>query len=435
MNALFLKDLAAKTRRGQLGRIAAGKSAGGLAYGYRADPKLTGVGNVDRGDRRIEEAEAAIVQRIFRNFAEGSSPVAIAKQLNAEAVPGPEGRPWQDTTIRGHQRRGTGILRNELYIGRLVWNWMRYLKDPQTGKRVSRMNPREEWATEEVPALRIINQDLWQQVQERLTGIRERNGADNPDRPKFWERRRAQHLLTGKLFCASCGGQLSAVGRDYLACGGARRRGTCSNSASLRRSVIEQSVIAALRSNLMQPEDVREFVEAFTAEWNQLAAASNAERAHDQTRLTGIQRKIEKIVEAVMEGFKSEEMKQQLDVLSQQKAQLQTRLAAPAANVPSLHPNLAELYRNRVATLHEELTSSNGNNTAVLEALRDLIERVDFGPGQDGEPEIILTGALASMVRLGLDDSRRPGHESPDLFSSSVKVVAGARFELTTFRL
>lgn len=34
MNALFLKDLAEKTRRGQRGRIEKGRSGGGLAYGY-----------------------------------------------------------------------------------------------------------------------------------------------------------------------------------------------------------------------------------------------------------------------------------------------------------------------------------------------------------------------------------------------------------------
>jgi site-specific DNA recombinase len=33
MNALFLKDLADKTRRGLRGRVAAGKSAGGISYG------------------------------------------------------------------------------------------------------------------------------------------------------------------------------------------------------------------------------------------------------------------------------------------------------------------------------------------------------------------------------------------------------------------
>ena len=443
MNALFLKDLAEKTRRGQMGRVAAGKSAGGLCYGYKLAPKIMGGGMIERGERRIDEAEAAVVRRIFRCFAEGLSPIAIAKQLNQEGIPGPDGRPWQDTAIRGHAERATGILRNELYVGRLVWNRMRYMKDPNSGKRVSRMNPREQWVSEEVPQLRIIDQELWTQVQHRLAGIREASGANDPDRPKFWEKRRANHLLTGKLFCASCGGALSAVGRDYLACGGARKRGTCGNSASIRRSQLEGAVIEALRANLMAPDDVHDFVKEFTAEWNRLAAESNAGRAHDQTRLTTIQRKIDKIIEAVMDGFRTEEMKQQLEALSQQKAQLQARLAAPAAKAPSLHPNLAELYRNKVAALQTELATSNGSNSAVLEALRDLIERVDFGPGaEDGEPEIILTGALSAMVRLGLGDkpgismpSAAMGEADPGLFDCSVKVVAGARFELTTFRL
>ena len=48
--------------------------------------------------------------------------------------------------------RATGILRNELYIGRLVWNRLRYTKDPSTGRRVSRINPREEWIFRDVGA-------------------------------------------------------------------------------------------------------------------------------------------------------------------------------------------------------------------------------------------------------------------------------------------
>src|SRR5271154_1113452 len=42
MNALFLKDLADKTRRGLRGRVAAGKSAGGLCYGYDVVRELDG---------------------------------------------------------------------------------------------------------------------------------------------------------------------------------------------------------------------------------------------------------------------------------------------------------------------------------------------------------------------------------------------------------
>ena len=38
---------------------------------------------------------------------------------------------WGDTTIRGHVNRGTGILNNELYVGRLVWNRLRYHQGPE----------------------------------------------------------------------------------------------------------------------------------------------------------------------------------------------------------------------------------------------------------------------------------------------------------------
>src|SRR5208282_4554942 len=81
MNALFLKDLADKTRRGQRGRIELGKSGGGLCYGYRPVTKLDAKGEPIRGDRTINEDEAKIVRRIFREFAVGKSPRAIARDF------------------------------------------------------------------------------------------------------------------------------------------------------------------------------------------------------------------------------------------------------------------------------------------------------------------------------------------------------------------
>ena len=114
MNALFLKDLADKTRRGLRGRVEAGQSAGGRAFGYTVVRALDACGEPVRGKRAINASEAAVVRRIFASFNAGDSPLAIAKALNAERIPGPDGRPWRDTTIRGHALRGTGILRNEL---------------------------------------------------------------------------------------------------------------------------------------------------------------------------------------------------------------------------------------------------------------------------------------------------------------------------------
>ena len=74
-----------------------------------------GAGEPVRGERTVNEKEADVVRRVFRDFAAGVSPRAIAQRLNHEGIPGPSGRLWNDSTIRGHAKRGTGIVNNELY--------------------------------------------------------------------------------------------------------------------------------------------------------------------------------------------------------------------------------------------------------------------------------------------------------------------------------
>ena len=162
MNALFLKDLADKTRRGLSGRIEKGKSGGGLSYGYDVVKQFDAHGEPVRGDRTINQAQALIVQRIFTDYAKGQSPLAIARQLNKESIAGPSGTGWTQSTINGNRERGTGILNNELYVGSLIWNRLRYIKDPDTGKRVSRLNPEAQWLKKAVPELRIIDDNVWQ---------------------------------------------------------------------------------------------------------------------------------------------------------------------------------------------------------------------------------------------------------------------------------
>ena len=160
MNALFLEDLKIKVKRGVEGRVRKGKSGGGLAFGYRVVKQLDSRGELVRGERSVDEAEARVVRRIFEEFAAGKSPRAIAKLLNAHAVPGPNGRPWCDTMIRGHRLRGCGILHYEIYIGRLIWNRQSFIKDPTTGRRVPRCNPEAEWIVQDVPELRVVEQTL-----------------------------------------------------------------------------------------------------------------------------------------------------------------------------------------------------------------------------------------------------------------------------------
>ncbi|EME67502.1 resolvase, partial [Paramagnetospirillum caucaseum] len=86
MSALFLKDLGQKTWRGLEGRIGKSKSAGGISFGYDITRGLDEKGRTTSGERVINPVEAEIVVRIFREFAAGRSPRAIAINLNRDGI-------------------------------------------------------------------------------------------------------------------------------------------------------------------------------------------------------------------------------------------------------------------------------------------------------------------------------------------------------------
>lgn len=156
-----------RTREGMKMVAKGGRVPGGLCFGYRVIREIDADGNLVRGLRAIDAREAATVVTIFEDFSRGLTPDAIAAKLNGLAIPGPRGRVWQSTAIRGHRDRGTGILNNELYIGRLVFNRLEYRKNPATERRVSRPNSNDEHVVSEVPDLRIVSDRLWQEVKTR----------------------------------------------------------------------------------------------------------------------------------------------------------------------------------------------------------------------------------------------------------------------------
>jgi site-specific DNA recombinase len=433
MNALFLKDLADKTRRGLRGRVEQGRSGGGLCYGYQIDRSAEG----ERGVREIDEAGAAVVRRIFSDFAAGKSPRRIAAELNREGVRGPAGRPWGDTTIRGHALRGTGVLRNELYVGRLVWNRLRYSKNPTSGRRVSRVNPVGDWIVRDVPELRIVDDNLWNRVQTRLGAIRSSERVAKARATKFWAYRRPRHLLTGKGVCGVCGGPTALIGKDYLACSAARRQGTCGNRASVRLSELERWIIDALRHQLMSPDLVAEFVRAFNEEINK----SRRERDHRRESLLREQKEVEGRIDTLLDAFASGALKgpsvqAKLEALEARQTELATELKATPVEPVRLHPSLADIYRQKVAKLHD-LLANDATRTEAIEIIRSLIDAVTFRPGSGSQLEIELVGDLAQMVHL----AQAPTGNGPvsgavhDEFARSIKVVAGVGFEPTTFRL
>ena len=209
MNALFLKDLAAKIRRGQKGRALAGRSPGSLAYGYKVVKRLGADGELDRGLREIDPEKAAIIVRIFSDYSKGISAKSIVKQLNAEGVAGPTGGAWSVSSINGNKKRRDGILWNEAYIGRLIYNRQTFVKDPTSGKRLPRSNPRSEWIVVDAPDYRIVEDVLWDAVQEIKAKY---------DGKPIHLQRRPKRLLSGSCKCGVCGGAFTVIGSNLVGC-------------------------------------------------------------------------------------------------------------------------------------------------------------------------------------------------------------------------
>ncbi len=427
MNSLFLKDLADKTRRGLRGRVEAGKSGGGKSYGYDVITKLDASGNPLRGDREINEAEASIVNRIFEDYASGSSPRAIAQALNKDSIPGPNSKTWGPSTINGNKTRGTGILNNELYMGKLVWNRLRYMKDPETGKRVSRLNPEEDWVIKEVPEFRIIDQELWDKVKAR----QQATSLTRKDTDAFWDHRRPKHLFSGLMKCGSCGGGYSKISQNLFGCSTARNKGTCDNRLNIRRDTLEATVLDGLRHHLMDPELFEIFCQEFTAELNKLRMNETAEKALKEQQLTKVEGKIRKIITAITDGMPALTLKDEMIRLEDEKASLKQTLASYPEEKPLLHPNMAKLYRDKVAKLTDALNKEE-NKTEAADILRTLVEAIVMVP-EDGELKVELRGDIAGILSLCQTSKKAAGFTPNDL--EQVKLVAGVGFEPTTFRL
>ena len=466
MNALFLKDLADKTRRGLRGRIEKGKSGGGLTYGYDVVRRVGEGGEVTTGERAINEEQADIVRRIFKEYAAGRSPKQIVVRLNAEGVPCPSGKAWGPSTVYGNRERGTGILNNELYIGTMVWNRLRYIKDPDSGKRVSRLNPQEAWITKPVPELRIVNDELWE-------AVKERQGIYTKQEPRFWDRRKPPYLFSYLVKCGDCGGGCSMISKTHVGCSTARNKGTCGNRLSMKREALEEAVLSALRTHLMDTDLCAEFCKEYTAHLNRVRHDHNASLARYEKEKARLEREKAKIIQSIKDGVPGSMLKDDATRVQTRLEELAHILESTEEAAVLFHPNMAQRYHQQVRDLITALNDQQFRGEAA-ELLRRLIDKIVLVPDTENkELAIDLHGDLAGILSLAtgrglasglgapaanhgklLDGSRK----GPKLAESDIqqvkmvagvcnqlplrgekdqqeKMVAGAGFEPTTFRL
>lgn len=415
MGALYLKDLADKTRRGQAGRIHAGGSAGGLSFGYRVRRGLRPDGSLISGEMDIDEDQAKIIRRVIGAYNAGQSPRSIAKELNAEGIPGPRGGKWSASLLLGSATRETGLLRNRLYIGERVWDRQRWVKDPSTGKRQARQNPKEQWIVKHVPDLAVIDRTTWEGAQARLSASRQsvlqKEEPSSGEQQNLGRRlgalRRPKWPLAGLVRCGRCNGPMSVMGANgRLGCANHVERGTCDNPRTILRDRLLGRVLAGIKERLLAPDLVDQFVATFLAEVN----AANSLRSNRQALLAQqkakVERQIRNMLELLKEGHGTPAMVAELRVTEHRLEELSVQIAAEhhPETVPVLHPNLPELYRRRVEALEVSLADPS-TCLAATEALRGLIDAIQIHPGERrGELGVSLRGDLAAFLRSSDDD-------------------------------
>lgn len=392
---LFREDNARKIRRGLSGRVNQGLSAGGRAFGYRPHP-------TEKGRLVIQDDEANIVRRIFQEFAGGKSPIDIAVNLTRDGCPIPRtAKAWQSSTIYGWAERRSGILRNDLYAGRLVWNKSKMVKDPETGRRVSRPNPQNDWQIKDVPELRIVDQDLWDRVQAMVEPV---PNASQADRAK---KRRPLRPLSGLLRCGACGGGMSVKGKDKSG----RTRIQCSRHASSRScpaprtwylDLVEESVIGLLRKELDKPDLLQLYVSEYNRARSEFAASSIQRRGKLERRVQQLDTEISRLVQFVTRGIgDTDRIAQEYETKCAElaDAKLELSLEPAAINAVALHPLAVAGYRKDLLMLAPIMGADHsGGSASFAETLRKLIESVTISELSSGQMEVTVTGHLRALI-------------------------------------
>lgn len=372
-DAQFRSDLAARVKRGQRGTIAEGRSAGGVSYGYRVANRLDDRGRLIAGLREIDPDQAEIVRRIFREFADGHSPRAIAGRLNAEGVPSPKGGSyWHTTTISGDNKAGHGILRNRLYVGQLVYGRSRTVTNPVTRRRTMRPTG-DAPVAQDVPHLRIIDDALWDRVHARFAA----NAGVRPER-----QRRPKHLLSGLGQCGVCGAPWTKRCSDFWGCSRFANGRGCDNHRLIGTRQYEKRVLADLKANMLAPDVVAAYVRTYHQEFVRRSATIGRDRNRLEAKLAEANRRTERLVAAFADGGSEfAEIRDMLAAARDEKTRLTRELASLDAlpQVLTLHPNIAEEYRRQVESLEQALAQPEAALEAVPRA-RAMIARIVLWP-------------------------------------------------------
>ena len=224
---------------------------------------LLGYDKDEEGNLIINEGQAKVVRRIYRDFLEGWSISEISRRLNEEEVKGLHGKAaWHPVTIER-------ILRNEKHVGDILMQ-KTYTSDFLTKTMAENNGELEQYYIKDNHK-GIISREDWDAVQLELDrrerfridhGIRN-IGSSNCDR--FYSR----------IFCAHCGGKYvrkvwKRMREPIWKCENVeKKKGHICDAKNVMEADLRKAVVIAW-NNLVKKRDSK------LKEWERLAAEGNA---------------------------------------------------------------------------------------------------------------------------------------------------------------
>jgi site-specific DNA recombinase len=410
-----------RTREGMRTATQKGKATTRLSYGYSLGQRRDANGDRVKGEREINPDQAAIIREIYEAYASGVSPASIAADLNARGVPAPQGKYWRDDTIRGHGKRQTGILNNPLYIGQIVWNRQKYRKNPQSERRVSKLNDQSNWEQVHAPELAIIDQELWNRVKQRQQATLSNfekintNPLNRTHRPRY--------LLSGLLECAECAGSYSITGKGRYGCANHKAKlpidelggECCSNNRTILRSELEERVLTCIPAAFYAKDLFQTTATELAERVKQMACDENIghNRLHDELRQIELQQVqlMGHIQQRALEGrVRLVAYDNQLDALEAKREALSKQLAElpdVQQTIDSLNRFNEHLAANTIEAMVIRMLyllrtggeDTDAMNPAMVNIVRQLIEKVCIARcNETGGAILTVHGRIAAIL-------------------------------------
>ena len=309
---------------------------------------------VEDGKLVICEAEAATVRRIFSEYAAGFSYREIIAGLNRDGLKTKRGNAFGNNSLHD-------LLKNEKYIGTLVYGAMPYRED---GSRNTHAKDGPDVVRIEDALPPIIDKQLFQEVQLKMAANKKQQGGRPPHRRDY--------PLKGKTFCGYCKSamniSISKGNYFYYKCSGKKRTHLCEGKP-IPADTLEKTVADIVRQFLGN----REFVDQLISVLNQQreiicgGAVQTLHRLIEQR--TEARKKLDNGAQAILNGLNSPTVTAMMAELEAQITQIDAQISSLKRSVDA-----ASIPESKIREILEYCLSVDSTDITALLAIVTRVE-------------------------------------------------------------